>query len=162
MDYNQLADAFLTMLFTLKKAETHKSIDESMRGARFVLRYLYQQKKPVLPSEICQYMKISSARVAATLNNLEKKELITRKIDPKDRRQILVELTPKGEKTSRGHEQAILHKTAHMLRALGEHDANELIRIVQKLTEHLVQKQSTLHHSSLTPHKHDSKGENHL
>ena len=133
MIYDELAQSFMEIMYTLRSTEPPKVINESMRGEQFALQYIYQQKKQVLPSEICQYMHISSARVAATLNSLEKKGLITRQIDKNDRRRILVKLTPQGKEAAQSHQQQVLEKTSKMLKTLGEHDAQEFIRILEIL-----------------------------
>lgn len=148
MDYTQLAEVFLSTMFVLQKIDMHRSINESMRGGHLVLHYLYRQKRPILPSEIGQYMKISSARVAVVLNNLEKKNLLTRRIDPNDRRKILVELTDEGKDMSRAHERKILENTTELFRMLGEHDSQEFVRIMTKIADVVIEKQKAERDSS--------------
>jgi DNA-binding MarR family transcriptional regulator len=89
----------------------------------------------VIPSEISNEVGISTARVAATLNSLESKGWVTRKIDVNDRRRILVEMTPEGKEQVEKHFQMIMNTTTNMLEYLGEHDANEYVRIMKRLAE---------------------------
>ena len=102
MDYEELAKTLLSRMYTLNKTRSQRNINEGMRGEGFVLQYIIRRGGNVLPSEISGFMDISTARMAAALNSLERKGLITRRIDPSDRRQILVDLTDKGKEFAGG------------------------------------------------------------
>ncbi|MCL2085183.1 MAG: MarR family winged helix-turn-helix transcriptional regulator, partial [Oscillospiraceae bacterium] len=80
-------------------------------------------------------MRVSSARVAAALNSLEQKGLITRQINKDDRRKILVGVTEHGKKMAEKHRQDVIGVAAKLLNLLGEHDAKEYVRITGKLAE---------------------------
>ncbi|MDF2513522.1 MAG: MarR family transcriptional regulator [Herbinix sp.] len=135
MNYEELADQFLLKTHQFQKGNHQKKIDGVMRGETFVIIYIAQHGRSVLPSEISSEMDISSARIAAALNSLEKKGLITRQIDASDRRRILVDLTPAGKEMAESHRQMALKTTARMLELLGEHDAKEFVRIMARLSE---------------------------
>jgi len=81
-------------------------------------------------------MGISTARIAAALGSLESKGLITRRIDEKDRRRILVELTDAGREKEAEHAKGIMRVLVRMLENLGEADAIEFLRILKKVAEH--------------------------
>ncbi len=136
MDYEKLAEQFLEKSHQFQKGNhPQKKIDGIMRGETFVIIYIAQAGRSVLPSEISSEMDISTARIAAALNNLEKKGLITRQIDVSDRRKILVDLTPAGKALADKHKQMALKATTRMLELLGEQDAKEIVRIMGRLTE---------------------------
>lgn len=135
MDYIELAKQFLHNSYQFQSRSHQKKIDETMQGETFALLYILKQGSVVLPSEISNEMNISSARVAAILNSLEKKGLITRSIDKNDRRKILVNLTQEGIVLAKQHEEMAINMTARMLGLLGEHDAKELVRIMGRLAE---------------------------
>ncbi len=135
MDYTELAKQFLHGSYQLRSRGHQKKIDNTMQGETFVLLYILRQDDVVMPSEISNVMNISSARVAAILNNLEDKGFITRHIDKKDRRKILVELTQEGIEMAEMHNERVINITARMLELLGEHDAKEMVRIIVKLAE---------------------------
>jgi DNA-binding MarR family transcriptional regulator len=78
-------------------------------------------------------MNVSSARIAQALNSIEKKGWITREIDSADRRKILVTLTSEGQKVAKERMQAITDLATKMLTRLGEHDAQEYVRIMGRL-----------------------------
>lgn len=135
MDYSELATELLQKMFQLHKAQPQKRIAESMQGEVFMLHYIAQHEEDVLPGEISSEMDISSARVAAALNSLESKGLITRRIDPGDRRRILVRLTGEGLEVTRARHRAVIEQTAGMLGLLGECDAREYVRIMGRLAD---------------------------
>lgn len=135
MDYMELAHEFMESMKAFRKARMHKNINDSLHGEAFILQCIYQQGGEILPGEISNEMEVSSARVAAALNSLEKKKLITRNIDVNDRRRILVALTPAGIEFAEQYRQTILRDTAGMLEKLGEHDAQEYVRINKRLAE---------------------------
>lgn len=135
MDYTDLAYEFMETMNQIKKRNMHKQFNESMHGEIFTLYYISQHEGNVIPSDISNEIGISTARVAATLNSLEKKGMVTRKIDPSDRRRILVEMTPTGKKEIEEHIKMIRDITINMLRYLGEDDAKEYVRIMKRLAE---------------------------
>ena len=135
MDYTELAEQFIQNSYHDRKFNQQRQIVASMRGENFVLFYLSRQGDSVLPGDISTVMNISSARIAVALNGLEKKGLITRRIDKTDRRKILVNLTPEGIERANSHKKSVLDRTKHMLEMLGERDAKEFVRIVGRLSE---------------------------
>lgn len=135
MDYNKLAAEFLGNMGVVRKAKMQKNINEALQGEGPVLHYIARNGEAVQPGEISQKLNISTARVAATLNSLEKKEMITRQIDTNNRRQILVKITQKGKDSAESHHKTIMNITAEMLELLGEQDAQEYVRITKRLAE---------------------------
>ena len=135
MDYTALAAELLGSMQALHKARPQKHINDSLQGEAFVLRYIALHSGEVLPGEISSEMEVSSARIAAALNSLESKGLITRQIDLSDRRKILVGITPEGKALAEQQEQSVVEGAAKMLAQLGEYDAREYIRIMGRLAE---------------------------
>jgi len=134
VDYNELAADLLDHMRSLHTERPQKFIIESLQGEAFVLFFIAQQCCGVVPGEIGCAMHVSSARIAQTLNSMENKGWITRRIDTGDRRRILVELTPEGKNAADTHQRAVIGLAAKMLRLLGEHDAREYVRIMGRLT----------------------------
>lgn len=137
MDYRALAVEFFRDLHSLRRAQPQKHISESLRGEAFVMKYIAFHDGPSLPGEISSEMGISSARIAAALNSLEGKGIVTRRIDPSDRRRILVELTEEGKRQAQEHSEEVLETITQMLSLLSEHDAREYVRITAILAKHM-------------------------
>ena len=139
MDYETLAKAMLSKMYMLNKTRPQRSINEGMRGEAFVLQYIIHNAGAVLPSEISHYMNISTARMAAALNSLERKGFITRRIDPSDRRQILVELTDQGKAFAHDKQSHMLRHATQLLERLGEEDSLEFVRLLNRVTDIMVE-----------------------
>lgn len=135
MDYTELAMRLMQNMFMLHKGKKHQEMNKSICGEPFVLEYIYMRKGDVLPSEISSQMEISSARIAATLRTLEKKNLISRQVDKNDRRRVLVTLTAKGKEETEKQHTKVLGDVTHMLESLGEQDAQEYVRIIGRLAQ---------------------------
>lgn len=135
MDYQALAEELMGSMYILRQAKPHKQLNRSMQGECFVLQYIAHHGDSVQPSEISNIMGISSARIAAVLNVLGRKGLITREFDPDDRRKVLVNLTENGKAKATAQTREVLDKTIVMLKLLGEEDAKEFVRLIKKLVE---------------------------
>lgn len=133
MDYTELAVEFIDNMETLRKARSYKCLNEALRGEEFILHFLYHKGGKAFPGEIRDEMGVSTARVAAALNNLEKKGLIARNVDANDRRKVPVYLTGQGEAIARELQAGLVRGTAEMLSLLGESDAAEYVRITGRL-----------------------------
>ncbi len=139
MDYYALAVEFFKSLHVLRKTQPQQHISDSLRGETFALQYIAMREGPVLPGEISNEMGISSARIAAALNSLERKGLITRRIDSNDRRRILVELTSEGISQAEAQSHELLKNITRMLSSLSEEDAREYVRITSLLARNAEQ-----------------------
>ncbi|MCL2491743.1 MAG: MarR family transcriptional regulator [Coriobacteriia bacterium] len=135
MGYDDLAAELMDEMKSLHSIKPQQHINEAFRGEAFILDYIATHEGTVLPSEIGHVMDVSSARIANALGNLEKKGLITRRIDTGDRRRILIELTAHGKEMAHKHHQAILGVVSKMLSLLGEDDAKEYVRINKRLSQ---------------------------
>ena len=135
MDFEELACEFLEEFFRLGRYHRSREISSSMKGEAFLLMYLWKKQDAATPGELGKAMKTSSARVAAALNNLERKGMIVRKSEEKDRRKIRVELTEKGEEQARQWQQIPMRMTSQLMEQLGEEDAKQMLHILKRINE---------------------------
>ena len=135
MDYTALTLELFEEVHKLQRSKFRQKVFDPMQGETYILKKIAHHDGDILPGEISSEMNVSSARIATALNSLEGKGLITRRIDPSDRRRILVSLTPEGKAASDEHHRAVIAQAAKMLSLLGEHDAREFLRIIRKLSE---------------------------
>ena len=130
-----LAREFLEEFFRLGRYAPSRKVSHSMRGEAFLLLYLWKKQDSATAGELGSAMKISSARVAAALNNLERKGQIVRRTDAKDRRKTLVELTAEGERQAREWQQMPLHMITQLMERLGEEDAQQMVYLLKRINE---------------------------
>lgn len=135
MDYDILATELLSNMVVVQKLKSQKNISEALHGELFALTYIARQGGDVNPSEISDNMNVSKARITTALGNLEKKGLITRQIDTSNRSRILVGITAEGKELAEKHQKTVLGMVTKMLELLGEQDAKEYVRIMQKMAK---------------------------
>lgn len=135
MDCEVLAEMLVDQTELLFRHGPHKLIGKNARGECFVLRCLARSKAPLLPSDLSEQSHASTARIAVVLNTLEKKGLISRAIDPTDRRRILVSLTNVGQEYVAVVRTQLREDMKHLLEELGEQDAREYQRITKRILQ---------------------------
>ncbi len=101
-------------------------------GETPVLQYLSAADGDVIPSEIAKKLGLSRARMSHILDALETKGYVTRRTDPSDRRRVLVNITESGRDYAAKKNAESVALLSNQLSSLGEHDAQELVRILNK------------------------------
>lgn len=95
-------------------------------------------------SQVAADLGITVGALTSFINNLVKKEYVSRQRDEADRRIVRISLTRRGKLAYRIHEKFHLDMVKHMLLGLGEQE-NILIESLQKLTEFFDSKYSFNH-----------------
>ena len=85
--------------------------------------------------ELSMLLELSTARIAAMLNNLERKGAITRARDEADRRRVVVRLTAQGREEVQTSYDAAVACLAEVYRRMGEDDTRELLRLSDRAGE---------------------------
>lgn len=132
-NYIELANELIQNLIK-SRVGREPTLTEKMGGEALLLHYL-SEKGDAAPSDLSIAMGVSTARIAAALNDLEKKELVKREIDICDRRKIIVSLTDKGTEATKTNMRMFIERFSSILEKLGESDAKEYIRITKKINE---------------------------
>lgn len=135
MDYYELAKQLSDIRASMPRLKMERTLHQRARSEILALNYLIANGNKAYPKDISKGLMLTTARIAAMLKTLEKRQLITRSPDPLDSRQTIVELTEKGLAMVEERNKEVIHTTAKMLEALGEHDAKEYVRIQKKLVE---------------------------
>lgn len=118
-----------------KSAMSHE-LDRSNRGGPLMLHHLLRHGTAT-PTMLAGALHASSGRVSALLGSLEKKGLITRRIDPKDRRNILVSLTDEGLKQARSERDEISSATCWVFSQMGERRTREFVDLVEEFMTYM-------------------------
>ena len=139
MDYYSLSKEYIEYVFEMDRTASSmrklKCAGDIMHGEMMILAFLRNRGESVGPGELSREAEISTARVAAALNSLEKKGLITRTPSEDDRRRLWVSLTDAGRKYVDKKREGMIEYHAMMLESLGETDSRELVRILGRLAE---------------------------
>ena len=125
-------------IFIKPKNNKHKIqeiIGELSKGEVGVLAYLLNVNNNISSNELEKHLQVSSARIASTLNSLEKKGLIKRNKSEEDKRKIIISITKNGRITIEKHREKVERYLRKMVEILGEKDSLECIRIVKRIKE---------------------------
>jgi len=134
MDYELLTTELFVQLEKFHQMKPTVEFTNFRQGEILVLNYLFENETAEeLPSHISSCLNLSTARVAATLNSLEKKGYISRIMSPADRRKIIVALTDSGRAFISIKREKMKNVFRSMLTLLGESDAKEFIRLLSRL-----------------------------
>ena len=133
MDYISLAKELLAIRTKLNNLPTGEAMIKISEGEYYVLTFLLSNGLSAHPSQLSRSMSVSTARIAALLNRLEDKGMICRTCDPTDDRKIIVTLTEKGNSEVSSIIKNTVLDISKLLEKLGEHDAEEYVRIQKKL-----------------------------
>ena len=125
-NYEGLATELLQVNEDLLRVPARHLISKLTQGEHFVLNYLLTHRHQAHPV-------VSTARIAALLNRMEDKGLISRLPDPLNNRQVIVTLSPQGLEAIQTFRSQVIRSAAQMLADLGPEDAREFIRIQKKL-----------------------------
>ena len=85
--------------------------------------------------ELSTLLDLSTARIAAMLNNLERKGAITRARDTADRRRVVVRLTEQGRHEVQTSLDEAVACLSEVYRRMGEADTRELLRLSDRAGE---------------------------
>ena len=132
-DYPALAQQLLHMLDAAGPRPPHEDISQTQRGEMAVLRLLAEENRQLLAGEISRGLGMTTSRIAAVLNSLEKKDMITRCADPADRRRVVVALTARGEDFCRARRREAERDFTHLLERLGEDDARQFVHLLGRV-----------------------------
>lgn len=131
VDYDDVARKLIVYSRSLAKGSLSAAGGTSV-GEAPVLQYLSGIDGDVIPSEIAKKLKFSRARMSRILDSLESKGYVQRRTDPNDRRRVLVSITEEGRDFAAKKNAESVASLSKQLSALGEHDAQELVRILNK------------------------------
>lgn len=98
-------------------------ISKLTQGEHFVLNYLLTHRHQAHPVDLSRGLVVSTARIAALLNRMEDKGLISRLPDPLNNRQVIVTLSPQGLEAIQTFRSQVIRSAAQMLADLGPEDA---------------------------------------
>jgi DNA-binding MarR family transcriptional regulator len=87
--------------------------------------------------QIAETLGVAVSTPTRTIDRLLDKELASRKVDPNDRRKLLIELTPKGKELLAEMDEEGMIMVAKMLEHLKDEEIESLKKILLKIAENL-------------------------
>lgn len=130
--YRQLAERMLSFMDENRHLPP-EPVSGVVRGEMAVLRLLGQANGKIHAGAIADMLDMTTSRIAAVLNSLEKKEMITRCADEDDRRRVVVRLTAKGEAYRLERREEAKAHLAMMLSRLSPQDAAAYVSLTEQI-----------------------------
>lgn len=131
--YEELAAELFAALSKKHRRPPHEDVSAALRGEMAVLRLLSEENCSLTAGEISRMLHMTTSRIAAVLNALQKKGLVIRSRDGLDKRCVLVTLTEKGQALCCERRKKAIGDVAQMLSRLGEEDAAHFVRIMGRI-----------------------------
>lgn len=132
-EYEALARELMRSFDQRKKAPPHEEISQTMRGEMAVLRLLAQEGTPMTAGDLSRKLRMTTSRIAAVLGSLEKKGMILRQADERDKRRVQVVLTDQGSAFCQRKKEQALADMTRLLTHLGHEDAHHFVRIMGRI-----------------------------
>ncbi|MCI1219793.1 MAG: MarR family transcriptional regulator [Bifidobacterium sp.] len=129
MGYEQEAFERLLVNVMNKRSLAAKYYSRYGSGEPFVLRYL-RKHGTATPSQLASALRSSSGRISAVLASLEKKGFVTREVDAKDRRNILVSITEAGLEQSLKDRDEARSAICWIFTQMGERRTRDFVDLV--------------------------------
>lgn len=128
-----LGDELFSILARFLNSPKNRHFMDSIRGEYGVLWYLLKIATPVTAGELKEALQVVPGRMTDILTSLEKKGLIVRCKDIKDRRIVNVSLTPEGRTEALKRRISIHEEYEGLFDLLSQDEARELIRLLRIL-----------------------------
>lgn len=132
MTFAEEAERELMQMMLKNRHGAFSKIEKSSKGASIVIKVLERLGEPTNPKYLADTSNLSTARIAAVLNNLEKRGLVIRTMDPDDRRRINVSLTEAGKKAAKSEKQEMRAKIIQVFELMGEEDTKKYLELTAK------------------------------
>ncbi len=134
MDYKKEATNLVNKISKYSGFKVHKKTSNSIHGELALVKYLLENKD-LTSSSLSKYMHITTARVAAILNSLEKKGFIKRELSKTDHRKTIISVTDEGKIDFENKMDKLINHISEIFEYIGENDTLEYCRILLKIVE---------------------------
>ena len=128
----QLSDLTLPLMWALRQDAVRAFESLGVRPVKALLVELIARGMQH-PKDLSEVLDTVPPTISAMLAELEERDLVSRTIDPSDRRRVQLELTPKGQELREQLREAWLDTGETRLSRLSHEEIAALVTIYQKL-----------------------------
>ncbi|MCI1832810.1 MAG: winged helix DNA-binding protein [Bifidobacterium sp.] len=136
MGFEQEALDTLSVTLFDRRSVMSEKLSRSHQGESFVLRHLVREKS-MTPSQLAAALQSSSGRISAVLGSLERKGLVTRRMDPDDRRTIRVSITDEGREREEREHEAMRSSICWIFTQMGERRTREFVDLAAEFSTYM-------------------------
>jgi len=140
MENNKTIEQIISLFFTTSRLIYKESTKDKDRPDFFsflqleVLGYIKENKKLSM-KKVASFLSVTPPSATSLINRLVKAGVLRRFFDEKDRRTVLLSLTPKGEMALNREFKKVSAQMQKTLMKLNSKEQKNLIEIFQKLQE---------------------------
>lgn len=120
-----------------------KSGVDAFNGAQGRILYVLWQKDELPIVELSRQTGLAKTTLTGMLDRLESQGLVTRGFDAKDRRQIIIRLTPKSQQLSSDYARVSDEMTAIFYNGLSEEEILRFERTLDHILKNLTESEKT-------------------
>ena len=135
MEKDILAKSMMDAFDSINKQELFEKMKITFKGENLMLAILMKMGGKATPGELIQYTECTAARLTAIAISLESKGFVKRIQNSEDKRSTIIEMTSEGISKFMLLQKEAIESILNLIEKLGEKDAREFIRLVQRLSE---------------------------
>jgi DNA-binding MarR family transcriptional regulator len=138
LNNEDLAQKIMMAFTNMKKHHAkYHSLADTKRSEMAILAILQSRRKEngLKITDISRLLNLPPSAITPVVGGLEEKGFVERQNSPEDRRIVLVTLTKAGSGFIEEKQALFLKKTLKLVEYLGEKDAKEFIRLLEKAFE---------------------------
>lgn len=139
MAYLELARQLAEINKKMLRLSEYRKITDTNRGEGVLLGYLVRHDQEATPAELSGALGVSTARIAALLNKMERKRLVERQRNP-DHRTTTVRLLSAGKQLNREQEESFCQGVVEFFETLGEEKAALFVELQREMVDFMTQK----------------------
>jgi len=132
METSALSDRLIEVLAQMYGSEVFVNLMEFCQGELRVLLWL-EGDRPAgekIPTAMAQALHVTKGRITAALSSLKRKGYVTLTASEKDRRKVMVELTPEGRAYIEARSRQAQQLVASFVDKIGDQRAGQLVEIL--------------------------------
>ena len=135
MEKDILAKSMMDAFDSINKQELFEKMKITIKGENLMLAILMEMGGKATPGELIKYTECTAARLTAIAKSLESKGFVKRIQNSEDKRSTIIEMTSEGISKFMLLQKEAIESILNLIEKLGEKDAREFIRLVQRLSE---------------------------
>lgn len=132
MNNYEKAEKFFLHLKQIWPLDLSQKINECLQGTTCILYYL-SENNDCLSGDIASTLHMSTPRVSAAINSLQKKGYVTRRDDKKDARKTIVSLTEAGKTFLQEKYEKIISFLSYLIDLVGEEEMEHFNQTIEKI-----------------------------
>ena len=135
MERDILAESMMNAFDIINKQELFEKMKLTLKGENLMLAILMKMGGKATPGELIKYTECTAARLTAIAKSLESKGFVKRIQNSEDKRSTIIEMTSEGIARFMLLQKEAIENILSLIEKLGETDAKEFIRLVQRVSE---------------------------